>query len=273
MTPDITYLIRIQDHINKSDRVIHKVTTLDNSVQDFNIIINHLNKDNIFSVTLRSGEAQLNKTETITVPGYIYNSTKCVTTLAYTLSLIKIDTTLSELFHTEFTNSETQTNVIDNSDDIQTKETQSEQETEDKPSQTSDIKTCEVQTEPELESTDDSEFGEFQSCSPEFINVDLNNSCNYPYDSCNYNSYNSYNPYTYNSYSYNPFHNIMNLRGENEDVHFRFGTNQGSQVPINPTQITPPTPTWSPELVNELKFRLAQPNAGLQPTNNISYYL
>lgn len=263
MTDNAKYLIQVQDHIKKYTRVINHITDLDRYTKDFNVIIEHLNKDVTYSVTLTNGCAELSTTETITVPGYIYNSTKTVNKLVYTLSLVKIETDLSELFHTNHTDSETQTTVIDDTSNIQTKETQSEQTTEDKISQTS----VEVETEPEIEHTDD-EFGEFQSYNQDFVNVDLNT----PYY---YDNYKSYNPYcnTYNNYSYNPFHNIMSLRGDNEDVHFSFGTNQqGSQVPRTPTQITPPAPTWSPELINELKFRLSQPNAGLL-SNNSQYYL
>ena len=60
----------------------------------------------------------------------------------------------------------------------------------------------------------------------------------------------------------------MNLRDENTDsVHFSFS---GSQVPETPTRVS--SSTWSPELINELKFRLAQPNAGLTNSNS-NYFL
>jgi hypothetical protein len=57
----------------------------------------------------------------------------------------------------------------------------------------------------------------------------------------------------------------MSLRGDNEDVHFTFG----SQVPRNPTSSSP---IWKPELISELKLRLSQPNAGLTQ-NNSRYFL
>jgi hypothetical protein len=271
MTTDVNYFIKVKDHINKSDRIVNKVTSLDTYVADFYAIINFLNRDHQYSVTQTNGEAELTKSETVTVPGYIYNSTKTVITPAYSLSLIKIDSTLSDIFQTEFTDKETQTIVKEDASDIQTKETQSENElnTENKDSQTVEI----------TETVDIEEFGEFQSCSPEYVNVDLSENsypyCNNvivpPYNPYNYcNSYNSYNP-SYTSYnsSYNPFTNIMNLRGDNEDVHFTFGKELGSKVPSNPTQTAP---TWAPELISELKFRLAQPNAGLL-SNNSTYFL
>lgn len=261
MTSDVNYFIKVKDHINKSERVVNKVTTLDTYISDFHTIINHLNKDNLYLTTLTSGEAILTKTDTVTVPGYIYNSTKTVTTVVYTLSLIKIEMELSELFHAEYTNRSSQTNNVEDTSNVQTKETQSKNETEDKNSQTVELSEIVEITDV----TDDSEFGEFQSYTPEFTNVDLNGPT-YPY--CNnvivpsYTPYNSYNPF---SNTNNPFNHIMNLRGENDDVHFTFG----SQVPRTPTQITP---SWSPELISELKVRLSQPNAGLLPTN-ATYYL
>ena len=123
---------------------------------------------------------------------------------------------------------------------------------------------------------------------PEFTNVDLNTNtysyCNNvitpPYTSYAPNVYNShksnpFNSYTsnpFNSYTSNPFNNVMGLRGENEDVHFTFG----SQVPRNPTSSVSPvsvvSPVWGPELISELKFRLTQPNAGLTQSNS-TYYL
>jgi hypothetical protein len=85
------------------------------------------------------------------------------------------------------------------------------------------------------------------------------------------------NDYSYSNIiipEYNPFKNIMNIRGMN-DVYFSIG----SEVPKVPTKsITSnkynsylTTNNWTPELVNELKYRLSQPNAGLTPTNITSY--
>jgi hypothetical protein len=263
MTSDVNYFIKVKDHVNKSERLINKVTNLNTYTQDFNTIINYLNKDNVYSVFTSNGEAECTKTETVTIPGYIYNSTKNVNTVVYTLSLVKIDSVLSELFLSESANRETQTNSVK---DIQTKETQSSQETDSKVSQTN-----ETQTE-----TADDEFGEFQGCTTEFVDVDLNTVPSYPYYNnvivpsynCDLYSNSNSNSYSnsYSNYSYNPFTNIMNLRGENDDVHFNFG----SQVPRVPTQVNP---IWSPELISELKFRLTQPNSGLLPTNNSSYFL
>lgn len=260
MTLDVNYFIRIKDHINKSDRIVSKITSLDTYIADFNTIINFLNKDNQYLVTLTNGEAELTKSETVTVPGYIYNSSKNITTPVYNLSLVKIDTQLSELFQYKSIDKETQTINTENASDIHSKETQFEQDSESKLSQTD-------------EEHDEEEFGEFQgytSCpTPEFVNINLNECSPSYYNNVIIPPCPSYNPYESNSFSYNPFTNIMNLRGENDDVHFTFETGRGSQVPSNPTQIAP---TWGPELISELKFRLAQPNAGLLPTN-ANYFL
>lgn len=263
MTENVSYLIRIQDHINKSIRIVNHITNLNTYTHDFNIIINSLNKDNIYTSASSNGQAELSRVENIVVPGYIYNSTKSVTTLVYTISLIKIDETLTNLFLSESSHAETQTNTTNDTSDIQTKETQSEQQTSNKDSQTqNDINELARQYENTKfynDREDEAEFGDFQSYVPEFTNVDLN-SC-YPY--CNNVIVPSYTP----THSYNPFTNIMSLRGENDDVHFTFG----SQVPKAPTQVIN---NWKPELISELKFRLNQPNAGLLPTNsNVNYFL
>lgn len=256
----MSYLIRVTDHINKSDRIIHRLTTVESANQDFNVIINHLNKNNEYLSTLSNCVAELTKKEQVVVPGYIYNSTKTVTTLVYTLSLIKIDEDLSQLFLSESTNKETQT---EDSSDLQTKETQSESSCQDKASQVShEVDQLTKQYEDtDFFKEDDEEFGEFQSYTPEFTNIDLNG----PTFPC-YDRSNVIIP-PYQPYSNNPFQNLMNLRGDNEDVHFTFG----SQVPRTPTQVVT---NWAPELVHELKFRLAQPNAGLTSTNSsINYFL
>lgn len=314
MTSEATYFIKITDHINKSDRIINRPTNLNTYTSDFNILINHLSKNNTTDFSnISNGKAELSKTETQIVPGYLYNSTKNVTTLVYTLSLIKADNQLSELFLSNFNHESTQTNNTENTNDIQeNKETQSEQSNQQQntSSQTNEnvVNQCEQQYKhTEFYGDDNTEFGEFQGASTEFITVDLatpsiyeqtqlreesnaysyysnvivppyppsynNSTCN-PYNAyTTYNAYNGYNGYNgydgYNSNacnSYNPFDRIMNLRGENEDVHFRFG----SQVPSTPTTTTT---TWAPELINELKFRLAQPNAGLTPSTTPNYFL
>jgi hypothetical protein len=277
MTANVNYFIQIKDHINKSTRIINKITNLDTYNNDFNTIVEYLNKDDLFSVSTSNGEATLSKAETQIIPGYIYNSSKIVNTLAYTLSLIKIDNQLSSVFPTNYTDRETQTNEQADTKNIQTQEDEQKQETENKSSQTT-----EENDSPSLEEYEN-EFGEFQGymppnyMPPEFTDVDLNTTTTYPY--CNNvitPPYTAYNPYTYNTFnSYtNPFNTVMSLRGENEDVHFTFG----SQVPRNPTSssavspVSPVSPVWGPELISELKFRLSQPNAGLTQ-NNSTYFL
>lgn len=280
MTPDVNYFIHVKDHINKSARVINKMTNLNTYSQDFNTIVKYLNKDNMFNVSMNNSEAELFKLETQVVPGYIYNSTKTVNTLVYTLSLIKIDSQLSNIFQVTYTTAETQTIEQDNTENIQTQTQTQEQE------QSKDTKAS--QTNEEYDNSSSNEFGEFQGyVPPEFTDVDLNphpycnNVITPPYPNYQYNSYpygNTYNPYNpftsnpynqYTSYESNPFNTVMNLRGEGEDVHYTFG----SQVPQNPTTpLLSSSNTWSPELISELKCRLSQPNAGLTHRNN-TYFL
>lgn len=262
----MSYLIRITDHVNKSDRIIHRLTNLDTYNSDFNTIINHLNVTNELRSTLSNGVAELSKNEQVVVPGYFYNSTKTVTTLVYTLSLIKVDENLSSVFRSNIQHESSQTTPTENTQDVQTKETQSESSTTDKSSQVSDEVnqlTRQYEETSFFRDDEDEEFGEFQSYVPEFTNVDLNT-----YDNVIIPPYTPYSPYCQQNFdSYNPFQRVMNLRGENQDVHFTFG----SQVPRTPTQVVT---SWAPELVNELKFRLAQPNAGLNPTNSsVNYFL
>lgn len=265
----MSYLIRITDHINKSDRVIHRLTTIESSNKDFYSIINHLNKNNEFLSRVSNGVAELTKNDEVTVPGYFYNSTKTVTKLAYTLNLIKIDEELSQVFpaesreSSESTHTQTQT---ENSSDLQTKETQSESSNQNKSSQVyNDVDSLTKQYEDTDFFKDDEEFGEFQNYTPEFVNV---NEPDYSYYGMPNVIIPSYQPsYQPSCQSSNPFQSIMSLRGDNDDVHFTFG----SQVPRTPTQVVT---NWAPELVHELKFRLTQPNAGLSSTNsNINYFL
>lgn len=262
-----SYLIKITDHINKSDRIIYRLTTLESCNKDLHTVVDTLNKDNKYLSTISNGHAELTLNEQVVVPGYFYNSTKTVTTLAYTLSLIKIDDKLSNLF-LDTRDADTQTNSNTTPSDLQTKETQSESTTKNASSQVYDVSQLTQQYEDtKFYDDDQEEFGEFQSYTPEFVNVDLNNNNPFCYDRSNDRSHviiPDYPNTTFNSY--NPFNNIMSLRGENEDVHFTFG----SRVPKTPTQVVT---NWAPELVSELKFRLAQPNAGLTPINGTSYFL
>ena len=65
----------------------------------------------------------------------------------------------------------------------------------------------------------------------------------------------------------------MNIRS-NDNVYLSFG----SEVPKQPTKYINTkepylmTNNWSSELIDELKYRLSQPNAGLIPANITSYY-
>jgi hypothetical protein len=265
----MSYLIRVTDHVNKSDRIINHLTNLDTYNSDFNTIINHLNANNELRSTLSNGVAELSKTEQVIVPGYFYNSSKPVTTLVYTLNIIKVDENLSDLFRIQHESS--QTTSFDISKNLQTKETQSDSSTTDQSSQVSEeINQLTRQYQETSFFRDEEEFGEFQdytSCPiPEFTNVDLNtynNNVIIP----PYTPYSPYSPYCQPHFDSNPFQRMMNLRGENQDLHFTFG----SQVPQTPTQVVT---SWAPELVNELKCRLAQPNAGLTSTNSsVNYFL
>jgi hypothetical protein len=276
MAPIVNYFIHVKDHINKTTRIINKITNLDTCSHDFNTIVKYLNKDNIFTINTSNCEAELFKSDTQVVPGYIYNSTKTINTLVYTLSLIKIDSQLSNIFQVTCTTTETQTIEQDDTKNIQTQEDWQKQYKETNFSQT---------TEKHSAEECDTEFGAFQSYtpskftntttypyfndiiipSPYYTSKPFNSYTSKPFNSYTSNTFNSYMSNTFNSYISKPFNNVMSLRGDNEDVHFTFG----SQVPRNPTSSSP---IWKPELISELKLRLSQPNAGLTQ-NNSRYFL
>ena len=288
---EVNYFIKITDHINKSDRIISKQTTLASYMDDFKIIMDELSKNDTYTSTISNGKVELFKNVEIEVKGYIFNTKTTVTKLAIELNLIKIEENLSKIFNLE---KEVQTEILQESQEAQEQKEQKEQNS---------------QTEEEHTSKDiyqqttfyDDEFSDFQGYEdPEvFSEVSLNSpkiyqKYEYPQYPCQL-----YQPYTHQSYTYqypnfyeqnvivptytqptytsttynqvnenNPFNNIMNLRDENTDsVHFSFS---GSQVPETPTRVS--SSTWSPELINELKFRLAQPNAGLTNSNS-NYFL
>ena len=129
----IDYFIQVENHIDKSTRIVNKITNLDTYSTDFNTIINQLNKDNTLDSIHKDNKVELVKTETVVIPGYIYNSTKKITTIVYSLTLIQSDNTLSELFkhdtpsQTELQdNQTTQTNTYTDSDTDAYADTESE---------------------------------------------------------------------------------------------------------------------------------------------------
>lgn len=277
----INYFIQVTNHIDNTIKIIDKITNLDTYSADFNVIINQLNTDNtLTTVHTNDYKVELFKTEKVVVKGYIYNSSKTINTLVYTLTLVEIDNTFFK-------------NNIDS---------YSQTELQDTPNQTDIISTMmskldinnNADNDADTELNSDSEFGEFQTATPKFTDLDVispyfssshsnssnshfSNAYSYPYYSNSYypcNSSNSYTKYTpldyYNSYdtcvdknikqsintSYNPFINVNTLRGDTE-----LYINKGSQVPTNPTNL------YNNELISELKLRLTQLNSGLKPTS------
>lgn len=266
MTSVVNYFIHVKDHINKSSMVVNKTTTLHTHTQDFNMIINYLNKDDVYTVIVNNSKDKLSnvelfKSEIKVVSGYIYNSTKTVSSLSYTLSLVEINDQLSTIFQTNYTNSETQTDNDINTQNLQTQEDK-EQETNTTSSQTSEQENDDDVEKYEIE------FGEFQDYTrPAFS--DLNTS---------YNSYNSYTPYT-NQYQYDSYNSYNSYNSYDSYISNPLDFKFGSKVPPNPTSpilssMSSPmsSPMWGPNLINELKFRLTQPNSGLSSNNTNSIF-
>lgn len=293
------FFIQIENHIDKTIKIVNKITNLDTYSSDFNIIINKLNTDNTFDSVYHDLKVELFKTETTVVKGYIYNSTKIIKTLVYTLTLIQYDNILSQLFknnvdntsQTDIQSQQEQTDTINTMmSNLNINETESKYDTKDGD-----------KTDTEA----DSEFGEFQSAplvTPDFsykftntVPIDLtsythynfDNSC-YTYNSDNYyNSYNSYNPYNSdnscnpynignsynpyigNSYAFNQFTKGKDVKSNSynpfdninglRDYNTDIYINKGSQQSTNPTNV---------EFINELKLRLTQPNSGLKYSVN-----
>lgn len=113
------YFIKIESDIN-SGQIIKKQTTLDSFKQDFEIIYAHLNKNGEYFYELADHKMYIRKNENVLRKGYIYNTKVNVIKNVYTLSLIKCNEELSNLFVKEevsqslpgkvFLQRETQTN-------------------------------------------------------------------------------------------------------------------------------------------------------------------
>lgn len=257
MNSESSYFIKIVNHKNKTERVVSQRVQHNNYSFYFGQVIDSLLNPSTMSSSLNNeGTAQIFEKERVVSKGYFYNSTTEVDKLIYELSLIKIDDTLSNLFNDD---KFCQTNHEQREEQRkEQRKEQREEQREHQESQTDSVRHDDKSTEPEISEED--EFGDFQG--PEvFSNIDLNAPQTYPYYNPNvivpeypyqnYNTCTSYNPYTIPSYTTPSYNN------SNPFI--------GSSVPSYPTQ--PVTTSWTPELINELKFRLAQPNAGLQHTN------
>lgn len=257
MSSDVSYIIKIVDHKNNTEKIVNKRVNLNNYSFYFGQIVDELLEPSSMSSTLSNdGTAKIFEKETIVSKGYFYNSTTEVDKIVYELSLVKIDDNLSNIFNDD---KFCQTNYETTEKDNNTSQ-------EDQEAQTEHNEYVDKSTDPDSHSEE--EFGDFQG--PEiFSNIDLNAPQTYPYYNPNVivpeytqppcPTYTPYTPYTYNSFS-------SNTNGYPSTNPFI-----GSSVPSYPTQpIQPVINTWTPELINELKFRLAQPNAGL---NNTNYFL
>jgi hypothetical protein len=259
MNSESSYFIKIVNHKNNTEKVVNQRVQHNNYSFYFGQVIDSLLNPSTMSSTLNNeGKAQIFEKEAVVSKGYFYNSTTEVDKLIYELSLIKIDDTLSNLFNDDKfcqTNQEQPSESLEGS------------QGEEQESQTDLVRYNDKSTEPEVSEED--EFGDFQG--PEiFSNIDLNAPQTYPYYNPNvivpeypYQTYQNCNPCSYNPCSY-PY----TIPAYTTPVYNNCDTFIGSSVPSYPTQPTQPvTTSWTPELINELKFRLAQPNAGLNHTN------
>lgn len=104
-----TYLVKIVDHLNKSEQILSVFTTLETYIDTYTKICNSINKENDFivSVCMSDATATLTTHQEVLRKGYLYNTKSKITQPAYNLSLIKVNEELSDLFHE--TNSDTQT--------------------------------------------------------------------------------------------------------------------------------------------------------------------
>lgn len=268
------FLVKIQDNKNNTTQVINKVITLEQANETFTQIANTINVNCNTSYTFKiiDSVCQIFAEEEIIIKGYIFNTTTTVTKIIYELSLIKIDENLYFLNETckcekcECENCECENldkstqyilhNGIDNETQTNFDNQQTELETIYEMYEGPEVyeghhffETGE-QAGPELESVSD--FGEYQSAN--FVEINLNEHQNLPYKNL---------PYTdnYNRASYfNNYNNVI-VPEYNPPVSYPTYLNQiqGSQVPSYCTQAN----SWSPELMNELSYRLNLPNAGL----------
>lgn len=92
------YVIKINDKVNKSERVIFKQVSLDTYEKYYTDIYNKLNSNNDLSFTHSSGFFTIYKCKDTKIKGYLYNTTAVINTILYELSLVKIDE------HLRFTN-------------------------------------------------------------------------------------------------------------------------------------------------------------------------
>lgn len=105
------YFIKIESDTN-SGQIIKNMTTLESFKHDFEIIYSHLNKNGEYFYELSDYKMYIRKNENVLRKGYIYNTKVNVIKNVYTLSLIKCNEELSELFVKNVSQQGTQTNNI-----------------------------------------------------------------------------------------------------------------------------------------------------------------
>jgi len=261
------FLVKIQNIQNNTTQIINKVITHEQANETLTCIANTIKVNSTtqtFTFNITDSVCQIFAEEEIIIKGYIFNTSTTVTKIIYELSLIKIDENIyftekcectcdnckcencecesldkstQYILHTGIDN-ETQTQQT------QTEQTQTELETIYEMYEGTEVYEHDLEL-PELESASD--FGEYQGA-------------NLPYT----NSYNRGSYFNENNY----FNNVI-VPVYNPPVYTyttpcnNFDFIQGTQVPIQATQMN----RWSPELMNELSNRLNLPNAGLNSTH------
>lgn len=293
MNTNNNYLIQIVDHNDNSQKIINHITNLNSYVDDFNIIMNHLNKDNEYSLTLLNEKAVISKSEQIIIPGYLFNTTKNTTKIVYTLNLIEIDLTLSNLFLTLEDHKNNCTSFLklcneNNSNKINTEtQTDSEQQTEELQDEydTQYYRALEDGYDTECDTEYDNEYDtESDSDNEPFIKYLRSNSLEDMYNNTDFYGDDETKPFGEFQYSsanyicdydecfshadiikeYEPSYNSLNnpLNKSSYNPFHRITTNSNNNIIPQQNRTT-----WNPELITELKFRLTQPNAGLSPIN------
>jgi hypothetical protein len=287
MNNETKYFIKIIDHIRNNEQIINCEMNITNYMDNFNIIINYLNKDSPFVSTITNDKAEIFKQEEIQVRGYFYNTKRIKTTLIYELKLVEINNYLSSLFNLK-KEKESQTDFIpelesvwNENEQFEEKDHQDDQDDQDdhQDDQRDNDSFTSLELNSECDQCEELELDEIymrikkkaEHClNKEEINKNLD------YYSMDFNYPPVYSSIFNNNYSnviipeYNPFKNIMNIRGDN-DMYFSLGS-EVPKIPTKPIVKDLITNNWTPELIDELKYRLSQPNAGLVPTNITSYY-
>ena len=313
----MTHLIKITDHITNTEYILTHKTTLEHYQNDFKKVVQHLGTQHQLSEILSNEKSELFTHEEVEIKGYLYNTKKSISKLAFELNLITINNDISQQFLTEQqTQTEQQVQYEQQTQTEQQLLTETQTQTENQLLTETEQQTyyydqydpyhyyyqqcyenyhaefCNQFTNKCKIDTDDQAFGEFQSYEqqqqqqqqqqPVLESVDDFNHVKVYVPEPSSSSYPSYvapsysEPYVppymhkqlggYGSYDNNYFSSLRTL---DDDMKITVSTKK-EKVPEAMTVPKKSEPFgWAPELINELKLRLSQPNAGLNFSSNV----